>query len=320
MRNIFTFTAIMVVLGCGSSPTRQGANQNLNSATAELAELDFWQAYTLTSTEYGTKTTVAIKGGKRVMRTNALPNHPTGQFPNAGNPNQISAQNVSYDIPLEPKLSGKSRWAREPGVALNGVKFEPETAERFVCESGEVYRIEAFQELVDLGLDFNHAHVQPTGAYHYHGVPVELVKALDKGEDLVHIGFALDGFPIYYSQSGQYKPSFQLSEEQRTGDACSYKNPHQSMDKELAGTNPDGTFVSDWDYVAGLGDLDECNGMEIKGQYAYFVTDEYPYMSRCLKGEFKEKRPPGPPPGGRGPDNGPPPAGHSHDGGPSHHH
>ncbi len=311
----------MVLLGCGSSPSRQGTKQKQISSTVAISELDFWQDYAISSEDFGTKTSVSIKGNKRVMTTNALPNHATGKFPNAGNPNRISAQNLTYNFPLEPKLSGESRWAREPGVALNGVKFEPETAERFVCESGEVYRIEAFQELVDLGLDFNHAHVQPTGAYHYHGVPVELVKALDKGEDLVHVGFALDGFPIYYSKSGKYKPSFQLSSELRTGDACSYRNPKESMEKELGGTNPDGTFVSDWDYVAGLGDLDECNGTEVKGQYAYFVTDEYPYMSRCLKGEFREERRPGPPPGpGRGPNGGPPPGGHSHHGGPSHHH
>jgi hypothetical protein len=57
---------------------------------------------------------------------------------------------LSYSFPLKPKLSGESKWAREPGIELNGVKYEPETAERFVCETGEVYRIEAFQELVNL--------------------------------------------------------------------------------------------------------------------------------------------------------------------------
>lgn len=315
----FTITAIFALIGCGSFSSKQSSNQKSGTSSATLSELDYWQDYSISSAEYGTETSVALKGGQRIIKTNALPNHPTGQFPNAGNPNSISAQDVSYNLPLNPTLSGESKWVREPGVALNGVKFEPETAERFVCETGEVYRIEAFQELVDLGLDFNHAHVQPTGAYHYHGVPVELVKALDNGEDLVLIGFALDGFPIYYSKSGQYKPSFQLTEELRSGDACSYKNPMQSMDKVLKNTRPDGTFVSDWEYVAGLGQLDECNGTDLDGQYAYFVTDEYPYMSRCLKGVFKEERRPGPPPGGRRPD-GPPSGDHRHGGGPLHNH
>jgi hypothetical protein len=291
--------AFLALSSCGTS----SSNSNIDTLESTSIEnvpmtnsIDFWKDYSILSAEYGTKTTVVIKDGMRLMTTNALPNHEVGTFPNPGNPNTISAQNRSYAFPIHPKLTGESRWAREPGVALNGVKFEPETAERFVCETGEVYRVEAFQNVVDFGLDHNHAHVQPTGAYHYHGVPVELVKKLDKGEDIIHVGFAKDGFPICYSKSGQFKPSYQLATKSRTGDACSYNNPSQKMTKELQGTNPDGTFVSDWDYVEGLGQLDECNGITINGQYTYFLTDTYPYMSRCLKGEFTEEHGKGPPP------------------------
>ena len=85
------------------------------------------------------------------------------------------------------------------------------------------------------------------------------------------------------------------------------------MDKNLQDSQPDGTFVSDWEYVDGLGQLDDCNGTTVNGAYAYFVTDVYPYMSRCLKGEFKEERRPGPPPGGR-----PPGGGHRHGRGQGH--
>lgn len=301
VQKISLIVVILFMVGCKSSTSNKTqATESDSSNTSQLSELDFWKDYSIHSDEHGTKTNVSIKSEQRIMKTNALPNHPTGTFPNAGNPNRISAQNKTYTFPLNPKFSGKSKWAKEPGIALNGVKFEPETAERFICETGEVYRIEAFQDLVDLGLDFNHAHVQPTGAYHYHGVPVGLVKALDSKEDVVLVGFALDGFPIYYSKSGKYKPSFQLASELRTGDACSYRNPKQGMKKGLDNSRPDGTFVSDWEYVKGLGDLDECNGIELNGRYAYFVTSEYPYMSRCLKGEFKEERRKGPPPRGGG--------------------
>ncbi len=294
---------IISLMSCGFNDVKKGSNSALSST--DISQLNFQKDYTITDAKYDTKTYVQIKNGNRIMKTNGLPNHPTGAFPNAGNPNSISAQDVKYTLPVNPSFSGESKWVREPGVALNGVKFEPETAERFVCETGEVYRIEAFQDLVNLGLDFNHAHVQPTGAYHYHGVPEGLVKVLDTGNDLVLVGFALDGFSIYYSKKGKYKPSFQLAKDLRTGDACSYRNPKESMDKVLKDTRPDGTFVSDWEYVEGLGQLDECNGVEVNGQYTYFVTDEYPYMSRCLKGIFKEERRKGPPPGGR------PPHGHN---------
>lgn len=291
------FTVFYSCFNSKLSPTKG------TSGVADIKTIsDFMGSYAINDARYGTKTTVTIEGDKRMMMTNGLPNHETGEFPNAGNPNSISAQNLKYSFPIKPVYTGKPKWAREPGIALNGVKFEPETAEAFVCETGERYRIEAFQSLVDLGLDKNNAHVQPTGAYHYHGAPYGLIIALDKGEDIVLVGFAHDGFPIYYSKSGIYKPSYKLSQKSRTGDVCAYKTPKNSIDKELKGSTPDGTFVSDWEYVKGLGDLDECNGIQHKGQYAYFVTDTYPYSGRCLMGEFTQQgRPNGPPPGGHGP-------------------
>lgn len=272
-----------------------------SSVVIDVGSEGYFGNYNIQDNIYGTQTQVKIKGENRIIKTNALPNHETGVFPNAGNPNKISAQQRIYKIPLNPQYTGKAKWAREPGVAVNGVKFEPETAEVVACATGENYRVEAMQTMFDLGLDFNHAHVQPTGAYHYHGTPVGIVKSIDSSEDLVHIGFAMDGFPIYYSRSGAYKPSYRLIDESREGTDCVYQNPHQKMDVSLQGTDPDGTFKPDWEYVKGLGDLDECNGIMLDGNYFYVVTDDYPFVGRCLKGEFEEqRRPRGPrPPRGR---------------------
>ncbi len=296
IKNYLILSLSILVISCGSSTKKKKTNTN-------IANIDFSKNYDIVSAKYGTETHMTVNDSTRVLKTNALPNHEVGTFPNPGNPNAIKAQNITYTFPLVPKLSGKSRWARQPGVAVNGIKFEPETAERFVCETGEVYRIEAFQDIVDFGLDFNHAHVQPTGDYHYHGAPTELIKELDKGEDLIMVGYATDGFPIYYSKSGKYKPSYELSVTLRTGEVCKYNNPGQKLEKEINNTNPDGTFVSDWNYVENSGDLDECNGIEINGEYTYLLTDEYPYVGRCLKGEFVEHHGGGgggPRPGGGG--------------------
>jgi len=277
-----------------------------NTHSHELT--DYFGNYILEDKQYGTKTVVTIKDGERTIETNALPNHKTGIFPNEGNPNTISSQERTYTFPVHPKYTGKAQWVREPGVALNGIKFEPETAEVVECESGERFRVEAKQELIAMGLDFNNAHVQPTGAYHYHGTPTSVISAFDTGKDLVHIGFAKDGFAIYYSKSGAFTPSYRLYDETREGEDCSYNRPGQQLDVPIDESHPDGTFVSDWEYVEGLGDLDACNGIMIEGTYAYLVTDAYPYVSRCLMGEFEEERhgpPPGggPPGGGRSPQN-----------------
>ncbi|MEL7376407.1 MAG: YHYH protein [Bacteroidota bacterium] len=297
MNNYF-FLLLLLALSCQAQQHREAPTEFDN----------YLGEYRIEDADHGTKTNVTIQGEQRIMTTNALPNHQTGSFPNSGNPNRISAQQRTYRFTTKPTYTGEAKWVREPGVAVNGVKFEPGTAEVVQCESGENYRVEALQDLIDLGLDFNHAHVQPTGAYHYHGTPTSLVDHVHDDEDLVHIGFAMDGFMIYYSRSGQYQSSYKLVDEHREGTDCVYRNPHQRRNLDLAHTEADGTYQADWEYVSGLGDLDACNGIWLDGEYAYIVTDEYPYIGRCLMGAYQERRQ-GPPPGGRRPGGGHPPGG-----------
>ena len=50
----------------------------------------------------------------------------------------------------------------------------------------------------NFGVDQNNAHVQPTGEYHYHGMPEAVLAKLGKGKKSpTLVGFALDGFPVY---------------------------------------------------------------------------------------------------------------------------
>jgi hypothetical protein len=41
-----------------------------------------------------------VDGDTRTIETNALPNHATGEFPNEENPNTMSAQENSYELPI----------------------------------------------------------------------------------------------------------------------------------------------------------------------------------------------------------------------------
>ena len=91
------------------------------------------------------------------------------------------------------------------------------------------------------------------------------------------------------------KPVINCLKKNRTGDVCAYETPKTKLNKVLKDTKPDGTFVSDWVYKEGSGDLDACNGITLNGKYVYFVTDEYPYVGRCLKGAFTEIKKPKPP-------------------------
>src|SRR5262245_26704517 len=75
--------------------------------------------------------TIKSVGDKRIIDANGLPDHKPGQFPNRGNPNSISAQKYHFEMPLKPKAAEEPRPLRGYlfGVAVNGVVFDPGTAE-----------------------------------------------------------------------------------------------------------------------------------------------------------------------------------------------
>lgn len=238
----------------------------------------------------------------RYIQSNGLPDHAIGKFPNENNPHAVSAQSYRFRMPISPKRTGRTTEIRmQPfGVALNGVVFDPGTAECYGRPRGGdrrgygspadcQWREEAIKgSEVMLGLDFNNAHVQPNGAYHYHGVPNGFVSGrIVEDQDLVHIGFAADGFRIYVSLSGAYKSSYRLREGDR---------------KTAPGGVHDGTYTQDFIFDEGLGNLDECNGTQINNDYAYVLTTSFPYIPRCWKGtpdeSFARRRPEGGPSGG----------------------
>ncbi len=51
-----------------------------------------------------------------------------------------------------------------------------------------------------------------------------------------------------------------------------------------------GSFLQDYEYVANLGDLDQCNGRTgvtpefPNGIYHYLITATFPFVHRCVKG------------------------------------
>lgn len=261
-----------------------GADSTISAVAGPLHLGD----YTTSDPTFGTEVTVTIDRGLRIIETNALPDHPTGQFPNPGNPNAVAGQQLRYEFPTSPRQLGRARPARIPAVAINGVPFEPGTAEEVRCASGEQYQIEALQGLYDLGLDNNRAHVQPSGLYHYHGPADALIQSAEStGNDLVHIGFAADGFLLYASITSSLQPSYRLATEPRTGTGCTYRDGEITID----GTTPDGTYVSDWVNDPTIGDLDACNGVTMDDEYGYLVTEAYPFVPRCLMGDFIEPEP-----------------------------
>jgi hypothetical protein len=253
------------------------------------------------------RVSITTNGGFRHITANGVPDHEPGVFPNRGNPNAIAVQNHTFRMPLSPRTNAVLRSIRGDwfGVALNGVPFEPGTAEFW--NGQREWNYEAKGGFVDLGLDAHNAHVQPTGAYHYHGLPVGL-KSLRNGNAKrpALLGYAADGFPIY-SASG-FAPGTNAAS---PGPSCrSSWRLKQGLRPGGPGGAYDGRFTADYEFVSGSGDLDECNGRfgatpeYPQGTYYYCITEEFPYIARSWRGTpdqsfFKPRRggPGGPPPG-----------------------
>ncbi|GLQ22184.1 hypothetical protein GCM10007853_00580 [Algimonas ampicilliniresistens] len=224
---------------------------------------------------------ITLTDTQRCFATNGLPDHPTGTFPNRGNPNAIEAQEVRVCTPLQPEKAMTITPIRGTmGIAINGVVFRPNTAGFYDADAprghspdgDRKWSLDIHGAPGKLGLDFNNAHVGPGGLYHYHGIANSLVET--SGSSL--IGFAGDGYSIHYigedAQAG-----YDLRSGTRT-DSFGALTPGP-------GGTYDGTYNEDYVYVGGEGRLDPCNGGQLDGQYVYFVTDSYPFVPRCLTGK-----------------------------------
>ena len=239
----------------------------------------------------------------RLLSANGLPDHAVGTFPNANNPNAITAQGVAASLTLAPLASGTTTQLGGPagttGYVLNGVKIDAGTAGS--CnDSGAscsllgnvgTWSIEALgQSSFSFGVDSNNAHVQPGGVYHYHGMPEGYLSKLGKGTAMTLIGWAADGFPIYarygYSVASDAASAIKVVK-------GSYRlKLAPDANRPVTSLYAMGAFRQDYEYVAGLGDLDECNGRTgvtpefPAGIYHYYATDTYPYLQRCVKGKL----------------------------------
>lgn len=258
---------------------------------------------------------VTIEGDKRVIRANGIPDHTPGQFPNRNNPNRISAQNYTLQVPTKPTVAGSPVVADRGwfGVAVNGVPFEAGTAEFWSRD----WKYEAIGGKMNLGLDQHLAHVQPTGAYHYHGLPKGLLDRLgDDGKKMVLVGWAGDGYPIY-SSYGYSDASNAASGVKKLKSSYKLKSGTRPGNPAGPGGTYDGAFTADYEFVRGSGDLDECNGRTgvtpefPQGTYYYVLTAEFPFVSRLWHGapDSSFQRKGGADVGPRGPGRGGPPGG-----------
>ena len=224
---------------------------------------------------YAARNQVSIKKSSQqiCIKTNGIPNHSIGKFPNKGNPHSIKTQNKKYCFSANPKKSSSAKKQRGAvGVGLNGVAIRPGTADYYDAGSRRGFsrnrrsgwNLEGIGPKNILGMDRNNAHVDERGLYHYHGKPTGLLAKVSGS----HIGYAADGFEIHYVGT-KAKSGWKLKSGTRPS---------------APGGKYDGTYVQDYSYVGGSGKLDKCNGGTLNGKFVYFATTTYPFYPRCLWG------------------------------------
>lgn len=141
------------------------------------------------SVKWVQKLSSTVQGDKRVITTNDLPDHITGEFPVSNsdpaakydrNPNQIQEQDYTYTLSAAPAYGEPQCMGGEVGVMLTGVAlFNAFDAGGRDAGAWEVQ-------------DACEGHPQGDGEYHYH----TLSSCINDVSVRTVIGFALDGFPI----------------------------------------------------------------------------------------------------------------------------
>lgn len=311
--------SFVFIIACSSdefsivtNENNQQENQNSNNTDTSCTTdqvLNFNRGECNITLPFTNQFSESVTGNTRTITANGIPDHMVGLFGEGRgslNPNAITEQNETYTITANPQkaasltsLTNTETGRLGPqysfGVLLNGVELDPVAAEPFPHEgtmSPNVnweWNLEAPNVLI--GLDCNNAHVQASGKYHYHSSPNLYIESLNiDGSAMKLIGYAADGFPIYFKYAHQIAgdntstvvemtSSYRLKSGNRPGDGvtapCDVYN---------------GIYSNDYEYVEGLGTLDEANGREgvtpeyPSGTYYYVVTDAFPSIPRFFVG------------------------------------
>jgi hypothetical protein len=216
------------------------------------------------------------------------------------NPNVAENQNFVYKITLNPVPYTGTPTAiglGHIGVLTNGVSIFNANDAQFVnnvwSRNGYYFEYPSFDNCL--------GHAQQQGEYHHHVSPKCLYDQADSTHHAPLIGYMFDGYPVYgaygYADTAttggavkRVRSSYRLRADQsRTTDP--YGDTASTAGPAVGTQYPMGCLLWDWEYVAGLGDLDSANGRWCRtpeypdGTYAYFMTLDdtlapaYPYTS-----------------------------------------
>ena len=230
--------------------------------------------------------------GVSVVETDCMPNHAVGPyFENGARPKPTP---MEFRFPTQPQAEQLPTPVGHFifGVGINGVPFERLAPTHSSADTWE-YNVHSPDLRPYMGLDANDGRLHPNGQYHYAGNPLGLTCGiLDQGfaKPMLLLGWAADGFPIYadVSRGPLVDDGTPLA---HTVLRTSYRMKSGRRPEGSPGGVFDGTFVQDYAFMQGAGDLDECNGRfgatpEYPfGTYHYVVTRTFPFLPPCFRGK-----------------------------------
>ncbi len=239
------------------------------------------------------------------IKSQGIPSYNVGPW--TANPNTPSAQNKTWAITLSPAANTGVKtttglgligiWSNGVGIfnGMDGYYWDNSTGA--IAQGTGTWNRNAY---IFEGQSFDAClgHPNQTGTYHNHVIPKCLFASTNTTVHSPIIGYAFDGFPIYgpyaYTNTNgtgaikRMTPSYAV-----TTATTRASGPAMSTAVTIGGvasTYYAGTFLEDYIYTAGSGDLDQYNGRFCitpdypAGTYAYFVTVDgsgtpvYPYV------------------------------------------
>lgn len=243
---------------------------------------------------------VSAQDGSCTLVSNGIPNHDFDDE-SAHFAHDAAAIEHSFNIPISPLYADTASPLSQTmydAVMLNGVVLDLLAAGCYRpgapgadvngnvaigCTVDDGWLLDPLSPYNDFGTDRHNAHVQPDGRYHYHGNPMALFDDNPGPNGSPVIGFAADGFPIY----GSYFLDPATGTIRKAVSGYTLRTGNRPMSDSDPGGEYNGMYVDDYEFTD-AGDLDACNGMVVNGQYGYYVTDTYPWVMGCLRGQPDE--------------------------------
>ncbi len=231
-----------------------------------------------------------------VFSSNNIPNHNMNDA-SASFASHIAEINQAFTMTRTPTMAVNPTSLSQHiynGIMLNGVPLDIKSAGCYQpddpdadsdgntsggCTDADDWILDPLSTPHKFGADSHNAHTQPNGSYHYHGDPNAMHDDNPGSSGSPVIGFAADGYPIY----GNYFYDANTGQVRKALSGYTLKTGARPDDASSPGGSYTGIYVDDWEFT-NAGDLDVCNGMEVDGQYGYYVTDSYPWVIACHSG------------------------------------